>query len=385
MALQRNGHYLSPHNNKLTAAMPPSPPRPHLLPCSIAVALALSGCGGDGKASSSTPNQLQSVTYVAENGDVQATVKADYQNGQLVRLRKYIAPGEDNRWDTADDVLGSYISCDITLTGSPLFDAYFESGNDFGNIQNCGLPQLSGKASAIRSIPYTGPGPDSLWFTSDDIPDWKSSLVRNSLGSSLSLESVNVNAMVKPADGLVIIIGQGPDTPIDTPPGIPPLPRQNVYTSTSGGHVSTISRGIPFAGTGSAQNNPEAIINYDDSGHVTRLHLKHSLSANPPALLSYTALENQQMETAANGGTLVSRQLLMPRDYFDNSPYWQGHYPGPLVMVDGVSYAELTDHLHISGKDRPESITALSHAGDDGLWGTADDGAGERIVLTYLP
>lgn len=350
----------------------------------ITLALSLAGCGDNG----ATPvsSRLQSMTYVAENGDVLATVKADYQGGQLARLRKYTAPGEDNRWDTADDVLGSYISCDITTTGTPLLDAYFESGNDYDDIQNCGLPQLSGKASAIRSIPYTSAGPDGLWFTSDDIPDWKVSVVRNSLGSSLSLESVNINAsgMVKPADGLVIIIGIDPSLPIHSPPPtLPPLPKQNTYTSTAG-HVSRIARSS-FTAVSNTQNTNEAVINYDTTGRIASLHLEHSIAGNPPSFFNYTALENQQMSVMANGGTLVSRQLLVPQSYFDNSSFWQGNYPGPLQTVDGVSYAELTDHLKIAGQGRIDSITALSQPGGDGVWGTTDDVAGDRIVFTYLP
>ncbi|MDP2227226.1 MAG: hypothetical protein Q8J78_07085 [Moraxellaceae bacterium] len=149
----------------------------------LALLLALGACGDEPTATQS-PGKLMSVTREDANGHTTALTRFDYRNGQLVRVRHYSGPGEDNTFGNSDDVMSYWEECRIENTGDVLLElqvAQLSQYTFYASSQGCEHHGL--QASHVQTTRFTSPGPDDVWLTDDDPRTEVTALARTPAGS----------------------------------------------------------------------------------------------------------------------------------------------------------------------------------------------------------
>lgn len=342
-------------------------------------ALLLSACGSDGNSAGSQTqapvaavddsllnDPLLAITTRDKDGNITAVTHFDYDGQTLRRIRNYSGAGLDALWNTSDDVLASYVDCQIEASGPALFDPFNEAAGSYSLPDSCALPQFSGKANAITSIHVNNAGPDAVWMTADDVVAQARKLTRSADGSVLE----NAPSQFHSSDGL----GPGPITPIET------VILHNTYTPDGQGRITKISR-------------IEASFYYNSRGEVTGTNSSFLLPIS--AGITFQALSYRQYDKLDSSRTLDSYYMLLLRDkvealaatptgYLILSTNYG--YPGALSELEGRTYMRLDDQRRLiaTNKRHIESITLLKSAGPDHVWGSSDDGKDSRLDFTYL-
>jgi hypothetical protein len=327
-------------------------------------ALLLAACGSsDNGNTSAAPlgTQLQSVVQQDANGQTTTLSLFDYDgNGALIRIRNYDNAGADGQWGTEDDGMAGYVDCAVTNGSPALADPPSEDGNFepglVHTITNCNLPQLAGEASIITSTYYDDPGPDGIWLTPDDIVSEQSTL-QGSAGGSSYHDHTNCDAPCT-ADSFLT----------------------SVYEYRSDGHLDSIKTG-------------NLTTHFDTQGRwLDQESSPDFLLSLVPVVIrpvywyfSYQAEDaNRQLESFSLMATPDVAQML------EGSSIWFLS-AGPTIELYGQTFvtfpppnAHPSRLLSYSG-NRLDTITNLTDAGPDKVWGTADDAISLRIQLNYLP
>lgn len=350
---------------------------------SLLLSLALAGCGGDGGEkpgaalrsleTEDAAGNITSVTLLDRNGD-----------GKLTRVRHYISPGSDGLWRTADDELASYSACTQSRSGDLLLDPLLELEgaawlSERFEVRNCALDE---QASAISNQTFSNAGIDGLWFTADDGAAPPLTLRRTATGHR---RTVDVPPL-QPCD----INCEGLDNVVYNPyAGMTVETLATYETSTQ-----PDSRRLQF---------PATAFRYDfDSSHTLQrktLETPQALSASGESNivldLFMLGLHSvyEKYEAQSDGSRLASYTMVVNADVFDGiAASATGQillavlgFNGESVEIDGQPFRELTAGRFrmIEQNGRLQELIQLAQAGDDGIWGSADDAVARRQRYFY--
>lgn len=349
----------------------------------LLLSLALAGCGSDGGEKPGAA--LQSLETEDAAGNTTSVTLLDRNGeGRLTRVRHYISPGSDGLWRTNDDELASYSTCRQSRSGDLLLDPLLELEgaawlSERFEARSCALDE---QASAISSQTFTNAGVDGRWFTADDAAAPPITLRRTATGHRRTVDVPPLQPCDLNCEGLGNV----------------------VYNPYAGLTMETLA----MYETGTQPDSrrlqfPASAFRYDfDSSHTLQRKTLETPQALPTSDASNIVLDlfasgahsvYEKYEAQSDGSRLASHTVLIHADVFDGivaSPTGQIllavlGFNGESVEIDGQPFREITARRFrmIEQDGRLQELIQLAQAGDDGIWGSADDEVARRQRYFY--
>lgn len=346
----------------------------------LALALPLTACLQD-KADPAAP-RLQAVEARDESGTLTAVTLLDRDDGgHLVRVRHYVGAGADDTWRTDDDELQTWSRCRVVQAAPALLDPLLElTGHAWLGgrflVRSCAIEE---RASLVSDTTFNFAGADGRWFTDDDGHMGTLLLERTATGNRLTLTPPPAVPCDINCEGLSNIV-------YDPYAGL-----ETVTTASYGqeGGTRLLQRG-----------DASYRYTFDTQGRLlqkTVMAAPGGLPASGNVSIDLFLLGAAQMwdrfEYREDGTVLASRTVLFASDAFGalqastTGALWlalMGYTESP-VEIDGQTYYEVTPERYrlVEAEGRLQRLERLNGPGDDGSWGTADDGRGPRLEYRY--